>query len=162
MRPLVLFLLWPVAEIAAFVSIGGRIGLLPTFLVILGTAAFGIWLLRSRGFRSAGQMQHGLNLVRTGAGQIADDVLILLAALLLIMPGFLTDFVGLLLLIPPVRGLIKLWIAARFAGGLNVRMNTPFGQTGPQGGDRPDIVIDGDYIELDPDPKRPQSGWTRH
>ena len=119
MRLFALFLLWPLAEIALFVTLGGAIGLVWTLLVIAGSAMLGIWLLRSRGVRSAAEMRRGLHVVRGGGlGQLAGDVLVMLAAVLLILPGFLTDALGLLLLLPPVRALVILWAARRVGDGI--------------------------------------------
>ena len=90
---------------------------------------------------------------------IGDQALLILAGGLLILPGFLGDTIGLLLLIPPVRRLITDAIARR------VQVTERFGVR--QG---PDVVIDGEFIELDPNDgsesprgndSRP-SGWTRH
>lgn len=163
MRLFALFLLWPLAEIALFVTLGGAIGLVWTLLVIAGSAMLGIWLLRSRGVRSAAEMRRGLHVVRGGGlGQLAGDVLVMLAAVLLILPGFLTDALGLLLLLPPVRALVILWAARRVGDGIRAhaaRATPP--TTGRFGEGRPDI-IDAEFIEVDHDQTRPPSGWTRH
>ena len=163
MRLFTLFLLWPLAEIALFVTIGGAIGLVWTLLVIAGTAMLGVWLLRSRGVRSAAEMRRGLHIVRGGGlGQLAGDVLVMLAAVLLILPGFLTDALGLLLLLPPVRALVILWAARRVGDGIRAhtaRATNP--SSGRFGEGRPDI-IDAEFIEVEHDQPRPPSGWTRH
>ncbi|OYU20341.1 MAG: exlusion protein FxsA [Rhodobacteraceae bacterium PARR1] len=164
MRLFTLFLLWPLAEIILFVTVGGAIGLLWTLAVIAGSAVLGVWLLRSRGVRSAAEMRRGLTVVRGGGlGQLAGDVLVMLAGVLLILPGFLTDALGLMLLLPPVRALIILWAARRVGDGLRARA-TP-SASGRFGDGRPDI-IDAEFIEVDhdtrPDSARPPSGWTRH
>ena len=107
MRLFTLFLLWPLAEIALFVTVGGAIGLLWTLVVIAGSAVLGVWLLRSRGVRSAAEMRRGLTVVRGGGlGKLAGDVMVMLAGVLLILPGFLTDMIGLVLLVPPIRAVI--------------------------------------------------------
>lgn len=163
MRLFTLFLLWPLAEIVLFVTLGGAIGLLWTLAIIAGTALLGVWLLRSRGVRSAAEMRRGLTVVRGGGlGQLAGDVLLMLAAVLLILPGFLTDALGMLLLLPPVRALVILWAARRVSDG--IRAHATRGappSTGRFGDGRPDI-IDAEFIEIDHDQPRPPSGWTRH
>lgn len=167
MRLFTLFLLWPLAEIALFVTVGGAIGLLWTLVVIAGSAIFGVWLLRSRGVRSAAEMRRGLTVVRGGGlGQLAGDVLVMLGAVLLILPGFLSDAVGLLLLLPPVRALIILWAARRVGDGIRAHTaRTTPPSSGRFGDGRPDI-IDAEFIEVDrdlrQDPPGPPSGWTRH
>jgi UPF0716 protein FxsA len=168
MRLFTLFLLWPLAEIALFVTVGGAIGLLWTLVVIAGSAVLGVWLLRSRGVRSAAEMRRGLTVVRGGGlGQLAGDVLVMLAGVLLILPGFLTDAIGLLLLLPPVRALVILWAARRVGDGIRAHTaRTTAPSTGRFGEGRPDI-IDAEFIEVDhdtprSDSARPPSGWTRH
>ena len=174
MRAFTLFLLWPLVEIALFVTLGGAIGLLWTLVVIVGSAVAGVWLLRSRGVRSAAEMRRGLTVARgVGLGQLAGDVLVMLAGVLLILPGFLTDALGLLLLLPPVRALIILWAAQRVGDGIRAHATRGTPPPGRFGEGRPDI-IDAEFIELDPesrpqsgprsgpDPAQPPSGWTRH
>jgi len=171
MRLFPLFLLWPLVEIALFVTVGGSIGLLWTLVVILGSGALGVWLLRRGGVKSAAEMRRGLHVVRGGLGKVADDVLVMLAGILLILPGFLTDALGLLLLVPPVRALLMFWAAKRVADKLRAAghpldgraegMDTGFGASATARG-RPDVIIDGEFIEVENDPRRPPSGWTRH
>ena len=85
--------------------------------------------------------------------------------MLLILPGFLTDALGLLLLLPPVRALVILWAARRVGDGIRAHTarNTTPRDRGPG---HPDMIIDAEYIELDEDTRRPPSGppsgWTRH
>ncbi|WP_145105179.1 FxsA family protein [Cereibacter sediminicola] len=159
MWPLAAVLALPILEIALFVTIGGAIGLLATLLVIFGTAALGIVLLRRRGV----EMQAALQMPRRmdPLALMADGAVVSLAAGLLILPGFFTDTLGLLLLIPPLRrALIR-----RLGRNVQVRTTT---WRGPMTDDRP---IEGDYHEVDPAPRDPlappsrppgNSGWTRH
>ena len=144
MRLLTIFLLWPLAEIALFVTLGGRIGLAATLLVIVATAMLGMAVLRSSGVRSAREVQHGMRIMGGGLGQAADQVLLMLAGLLLVLPGFLTDILGGLLLIAPLRRAVILWTGRRVTAG----------RAGPQAGfdrhpRRGDIVIDGEFVESD-------------
>ncbi len=157
----VLFLAWPLIEIALFVTLGGALGLWLTLLIVLGSGMLGIALLRGHGLRTAERLRREMGALRDPMSPVADGALVMLAALLLILPGFLTDALGLLLLIPPVRtGLIAL-----LASRIRVVQTR---QTGPAR--RSDgIIIDGDFVELDTDPDSlppsrsgPPSGWTRH
>lgn len=157
MRLFLLFLLWPLAEIALFVTLGGRIGLAGTLLIILATGMLGLSVLQRCGIRSARDMQQGMRVMGGGLGQMADQVVLMLAGLLLILPGFLTDLLGGVLLIAPLRRALILWAGRRVTAG----------RAEPQAGfdmrpRRGDIVIDGEFIEVEPDPHRPPSGWTRH
>lgn len=111
--PLVLiFLALPLVEIALFIVIGGRIGLWPTLALIVLSAIVGVMLLRAPKARASRVMErgvHGLSLgtfLAQGAFQVA-------AGLLLILPGFLTDAIGLVLLVPPVQRAILRRLRAR-------------------------------------------------
>lgn len=137
--------LWPVVEIALFVVIGGRIGLVATFGVILVTGMLGFWVFRRLG-RTKGPV--------SGA-DAADHVLRAAAAILLILPGFLTDALGAMLLIPILRhGLIALG-AARLA----MRFG-PLRQAARRGGTTPaSDIIDAEYVELTPAKGSDPSPW---
>ncbi len=145
MRIFAAFLAWPLVEIALFVVIGGRIGLWPTLIWVVLSALLGIMVMRLTAARQAMALRDGLRAVRDPARLAAAGILSMLAGVLLILPGFLTDTLGLVLLLPPVQGLV-----ARFAAS-RVTVIRPQGT-----GD----VIDGDYTEVGPRPEQP-SGWTR-
>lgn len=98
-----LLLVVPIAEISAFVVIGGKIGLAATLGLILVTAVIGSVLLRWQGLgllaRISAEMQAG----RVPGRDLVHGVMILVAGVLLLVPGFVTDTLGFLLFIPPVR-----------------------------------------------------------
>lgn len=141
------FLVLPLVEIALFVVVGGRIGLWPTLAVVIGSGILGVGILQRMG-----GVGSSLTVVRGDLlSPLAERTLLAVAALLLILPGFLTDTLGLVLLLPFVRRLIVAQL------GLRVR------QAG--GGRRADeTVIDGEFYEIEPETRevRPPSGWTRH
>ena len=103
---LLLIILFPVIEIYLFIKIGAQIGALNTILLVFITAFFGVIYARYEGF----------NTIRAGMSQIVKNELpvyeiisgaaLAFAALLLILPGFATDFLGLLIIFPPTRKLI--------------------------------------------------------
>ncbi|HEY0918836.1 FxsA family protein [Devosia sp.] len=103
---LALFLAVPLIEIALFVVIGRAIGLWPTLLGVVVTALAGALLLRVQGLALWTQMQDSLNRGTLPARALADAMMVTLAALLLLTPGYFTDAMGLLLLLPPVRSLV--------------------------------------------------------
>jgi UPF0716 protein FxsA len=107
---ILIFIGLPILEIALFVEIGGAIGLLPTLAIILMTAIAGMAIVRWQGLRALDRLRASME---TGAdpgsdpgGPIAHGALILVAGVLLVLPGFFTDCLGLLLLVPPVRALL--------------------------------------------------------
>lgn len=149
-------LLWPLIEIALFVTVGGWLGLWLTLAVVLGTAVAGIMLMRWRGLRAVADLRKQVKDMGNPLSLVADQAIFMLAGMLLILPGFLTDFFGLLLLVPPIR-LALIAVAAR---RVVVNPNNPTRQ-------RPDSshddVIDGDYTQVEPerDALRRPSGWTQ-
>ncbi len=93
----------PLAEIAGFVIVGREIGLGMTLLLVLLSAIAGVVLLRVQGFAVIRRVQEA---TRTGSDpgrEVLGGALMFVAALLLIVPGFISDLFGLLLFLPPVR-----------------------------------------------------------
>jgi UPF0716 protein FxsA len=108
---LLAFIALPLIEIALFIVIGARIGVGATLGLILLSAVAGVLILRGQQARLQGMMQGGL---RVAPGRLlADGAFRMVAGLLLVLPGFLTDALGLILLIPAVQRLILARIAAR-------------------------------------------------
>lgn len=111
--PLFIILLTiPLIEIGLFVVIGGEIGLWPTLAVVLLTAIIGATAIRSQG-RSVMQDLNRINDPKKVSEAMLTGAFIIVAGLLLLTPGFLTDTIGLLLLAPPVRAAIARHAAAR-------------------------------------------------
>ncbi|WP_209427109.1 FxsA family protein [Pararhodobacter sp. SW119] len=101
--PLVLvFLVLPLIEIALFIVIGGRIGLWPTLALIVLGGLSGVLILRANKARASQVMHQGLQGLSPGTF-LAQGAFQIVAGILLILPGFLTDAVGLVLLLPPVQ-----------------------------------------------------------
>src|SRR5690606_25086139 len=106
----------PIIEIAIFIKVGQTIGLLPTLALIIGAALLGGLLLRQPGLSVLAQLRTNVNSGRMPGRTIADAMMIGVASLFLVLPGFLSDVVALLLLLPPVRG----WIYAQLASRVKV------------------------------------------
>lgn len=96
----------PLIEIAGFIIVGKAIGLLATLGLIVLAALVGMAVLRGTTFSMMGDMRARLDSGEAPGRPLADAVLIMLAGILLIIPGFFGDLVALLLLLPPVRQLI--------------------------------------------------------
>jgi len=106
-RLFLLFLVVPLVELFLFLVIGQRIGILPTFAIILLTGLLGAALARSQGMKAIAKYQQALAEGRLPHEAVIDGLLILVAGALLLTPGFLTDTIGFLLLAPPVRTLVR-------------------------------------------------------
>lgn len=108
----VLLLTVPVAELWIIVQVADRIGGVPTLLLLLLVSIAGAWLLKQQGTATWRRMRETLRSGRMPTKEVTDGALILFGGALLLTPGFLTDIVGLALLIPPARIPIKAAIAA--------------------------------------------------
>ncbi|WP_332689514.1 FxsA family protein [Devosia sp.] len=106
----------PIIEIAIFIKVGQTIGLLPTLALVIGAAILGGLLLRQQGVSVLTQLRSNVNSGRLPGRTIADAMMLGLAALFLVLPGFLSDIVALALLLPPVRS----WIYAALASRVSV------------------------------------------
>lgn len=160
---LALLLLVPVlAEITVFILIGRWIGVAATLLLFVAIGVLGTILLKQQGMRALGEMQAALSRGEPPAEPVAHAALLVLAALLLIFPGFLSDVMALPLLLPPVRRFVirRLSAQAKRRGGFTV-------WPGGRGAGGRGTVIDADYTEIDPnaaDPAMPrieESRWRR-
>jgi UPF0716 protein FxsA len=104
---LVLFVTIPVLEIAVLLKVKEFIGFDGTLALVVATAVLGAWLARWQGLRQIGLIQKELETGRMPAPQLLDGVLILVAGVVLLTPGLITDAVGFFLLLPPGRAVIK-------------------------------------------------------
>ena len=104
------FAVIPVIEIYLLIKVGSLIGGLPTVALLLSISCLGAYLVRSQGFRILAQIREELGEGRLPAAQMMDGALVLIGGLLLLTPGFFTDFLGIFFLIPATRRLIKAWI----------------------------------------------------
>jgi UPF0716 protein FxsA len=155
-----IFIGLPVVEIALFIEVGGAIGLVPSLLIVILSAVAGTAIIRLQGLRALDRLRTSVQDGGDPVGPIAHGALVLVAGVLLLVPGFFTDAMGLLLLIPAVRAQVIRWGASR----LTVQAAS-FVQTrrGPAPGPRD--IIDADYEIVDETPDQPRrrgsSGWTR-
>ena len=116
-----LFAVIPVVEIYLLIKVGSLIGALPTVALLLAISAAGAWLVRHQGFGIMRRIQEELARGRLPAAELLDGAMVLVGGVLLLTPGFFTDFLGLFFLIPASRAVIKqfvgLWLQKRLARG---------------------------------------------
>jgi UPF0716 protein FxsA len=144
-----LFLLVPAAEIAVFILIGGIIGVLPTLAIILLTAVIGSILLRRQGTEVLRRIRREIEADRVPGADLVHGAMILVAGVLLLTPGFVTDTLGFLLFIPALR--TRIW------RGLKARVDTVVVSTAQRR-----RYAGGPVIDLDDDdyaPKDDDSPW---
>ena len=163
-----LLLAIPILEISVFIMVGDIIGLWPTLGMILVTAFLGTLLLRHQGFQLLREAQEKTKANQMPGRALVHGVMLVVAGIFLLTPGFVTDTCGFLLFIPPVRDGIWAFLKSR----MSFQIMTPNGQS-QQNGDpfdqNPDAhahdaskqgpVIDLDETEFGPtDPKSP---WNK-
>ncbi|MFW6178097.1 MAG: FxsA family protein [Desulfohalobiaceae bacterium] len=104
------FTLIPIAEIYVLIKLGGVFGALNTILLVLLTALAGAYLAKLQGLKTMLQIRHNLDQGIMPAEEMLDALLIFAAGVVLLTPGLLTDLAGLLVLFPPSRQYIKIWL----------------------------------------------------
>jgi UPF0716 protein FxsA len=102
---LLLFLLFPIAELALLIKVGGSIGVVPTILLLVIGGMSGILLMRLAGFTTAWRARERLARGEMPEREVLQGLMMVVAGALLFLPGFLSDFIGLLVLFPPSRKL---------------------------------------------------------
>ena len=113
---LLILIVWPAIEILAFIEVGQAIGWLLAVVVLLGTSVLGAQLLRIQGRSAIERVSLAVSEGRAPANAAIDGLLGFLGGVLLVIPGFVTDALGALLLIAPTRALARRWLSRHYAG----------------------------------------------
>jgi UPF0716 protein FxsA len=147
----------PILEIAVFVKVGGQLGLGLTIAIVILTAIAGTTLLRHQGLATLHKVQESLNAGIFPMTEVFDGICLLVAGALLLTPGFVTDSVGLILFIPPVRRYLRVLIGRRLVAAGRLKPANDDGEMGGLG------VIDGDYVDItrNDSPRDKQTGTNR-
>ncbi|MBW1980127.1 MAG: FxsA family protein [Deltaproteobacteria bacterium] len=120
------FTLVPIAEIYLLIKIGSHIGALNTIAVVIVTGILGASLARLQGLQTLVRVRQSLEHGELPAEEMLDALLIFVAGVVLLTPGFITDLAGLALLIPQSRNRFKRWLRKKF----DVWMTThPYGES---------------------------------
>lgn len=117
----VLFLVVPFAEIYVLLQVGHAIGVLDTIALLILVSVIGGWLVKREGLSVLRRAQTQLEAGRVPAVELVDGILVVAAGALLITPGFLTDLAGIVVLLPPVRAVIRGWARRRWARRLAIQ-----------------------------------------
>ena len=104
------FTIIPIIEIYLLIEIGSMFGVLTAVTLVILTGFLGAFLARMQGLQTLYRIQESLREGRMPSGELLDALLIVIAGLVLLTPGFLTDSAGFLLLIPATRNSIKYWL----------------------------------------------------
>lgn len=153
-----LFIGLPIAEILTFIEVGGHIGGLATIGATIATAFAGAFLFRYQGLATLARARESLDQGVMPLEAVLGGLGLLLAALCLFVPGFITDLVGFLLFIPPIRTIVMAILLRSLLtrGRFHVSSGGPGFHAGFGATDKSGDIIDGEYHDLgDPDIERP-------
>lgn len=107
MLALAVLILWPLAEIFVAIKVGESIGVLWTLLLLIAGWPIGAWALRSRGRAAWRRLSMAVSEGRAPGREVLNGALVVIGGLLLMIPGFITDVLGILALAPPTRALMR-------------------------------------------------------
>lgn len=156
---LALFIGVPLIEIYLFIQVGGIIGALPTVLLVILTAVIGVSLLRAQGYKTMAKFQQEVTTGQLPANTMLEGMALIFGGALLLTPGFMTDTIGFLCLIPFTRQTIIAWalnkmsVSSRFRAGMGPGYNqgphpSPSTTDTPSKANDPNI-IEGEFKETD-------------
>jgi UPF0716 protein FxsA len=131
-----IFVVLPLAELYVILQVGDAIGIVPTLAILVADSLIGTWLLRTQGRAVWRRFNDTIRSGRIPHREVIDGVLVIFGGAFLITPGFITDVVGILLLLPPTRAGIRRIVARRL--GRRVEVARP---------GRPDFDVDGTATE---------------
>ena len=140
----ILFIVFPIAELYVIIQVGELIGVLPTLALLLLDAVAGSLLLRHQGRGAWRRFNLAIAQRRFPGKEVADGLLIVVGGTLLLAPGFISDVVGVLLLIPPTRALAR-HLLRRYTVGRFTVIGVPGGGFGGQSRDTGAPVRDYDF-----------------
>lgn len=143
MLALLLVILWPVAELFVAIKVAEAIGVLLTVLALIAGWPLGVWLMRAEGRVALRRLSAAVAAGRPPGREVLDGALVLGGGFLLIVPGFITDVLGLTLLLPPGRAVARQSIVRNFRSRVVVRATHFAGRGRP--GD-----VDSTATEVDP------------
>lgn len=143
---LVGFFAIPLLEIYLLIVVGGLIGAIPTIFMVVFTAVLGSLLIRHQGFATLQRARHMLNRGELPTVEVIEGGILLIGGALLLTPGFFTDFIGFLCMVPPLRRRVAIWYLTRHAvistGGGPGDLDMGDGHQGPR-------TIEGEYRRED-------------
>ncbi len=150
---LFLFTVVPVIELYLLIKIGSEIGVLETIMIVVLTGIIGAWLAKREGFQILMDINNSMSRGRTPAMEMVEGVLIFAGGAMLLTPGFLTDTLGFMVLIPQIRvffakQLIKYFKGKLKNGSFHYSVYTQGEQDSPRKNEDEKILDADDYKDL--------------
>ncbi|WP_081690648.1 FxsA family protein [Conexibacter woesei] len=148
---LALFVVVPILEIYVIIQVGQAIGAVPTIALLIVDSILGSLLMKSQGRAAWRRFQLALAEGRVPGREVLDGVLVIFGGAFLLTPGFCSDIVGALLLLPPTRAVIRRIVVRRFSFSVLTDAPSPRFRRGPGGSTGPgDADVEGTATEIDP------------
>jgi UPF0716 protein FxsA len=146
--PLVLlFIAVPIAELAVIIQVGQAIGVWWTIAILIADSLLGSWLMRHQGRSVWRRFNDTVQAGRVPAREVLDGALVIFGGALLLAPGFITDVLGLVLLVPPARALVRAILSRRLAHRMVASATRPRGSGG--------YDVEGTAVDIDAEPLEP-------
>lgn len=152
-----LFVVVPIIELYVLIQVGGAIGVLPTIALLVVDSVLGSVLMRSQGRAAWRGFQAATAAGKVPAREVLDGALVIFGGALLLTPGFVTDLLGLALLVPPTRALVRRallgGVAKRMLGPAAIPGGMAFRYANARRGSRrmtDDDVVDGTAHDVEP------------
>lgn len=149
-----LFFAIPLIEIYLLIQVGRVIGALPTILLVIATSVLGAYLLKQQGLAALTRFQNNLRQGQLPEDELKEGIFIVLGGILLMTPGFFTDFLGLFCLLPPTRKLLMRLFTKRWQRQSGVVYNDVYIQTNtrvhePQSTRSTPTALEGEFVRKD-------------
>jgi UPF0716 protein FxsA len=122
---IVLFIVVPIIELAVFVQVSELLGFFPALLLVVAFSAGGGWLVKQQGLSTWRRAQAQLQAGELPAAELINGLLILFAGALMLTPGFVTDSLGIVLLLPPTRAMVRAVLLRRFEKRIRAAFAAP-------------------------------------
>jgi len=144
-----LFIVVPIAELAILIQVGQLIGIWWTIALLVADAVLGSMLARAQGRAVWRRFNEALQSGRPPARETIDGALVLFGGALLLTPGFLSDILGIVLLLPPTRAIVRGILVRRFAARMVATVTAPRAPRGPR--PRQAYDVEGSAVDVEPD-----------
>ena len=128
------FLVMPLVELYVILQVGHAIGVLPTLGLLLLDSVLGAWLVKREGIKVWRAFRGAIEAGRVPARETADGALVILGGALLLTPGFVTDVLGAVCVLPPTRALIRRMVLRLTLGRFGVHKETGRARRGGDAG----------------------------
>ncbi|MBF0135922.1 MAG: FxsA family protein [Magnetococcus sp. DMHC-1] len=145
-----IFVVLPILEILFMARVGHQIGIVSVLSLFLLSGVWGVFLIRRAGLRTLRAWQESLERHEPPGNALLDGLIYLLAGVLLVVPGFITDFLALLLLFPPTRFFLKQWLLWYVGIRVDRSRKAAHHPGGPAAGFGHQQTIDGEFRREDP------------